>query len=328
MKKMLYSFGNKLGITYYLRRRKKDHLTVLSLHRISEDNDFFFQPIRPASFRKLMEYVTREYTIITFEMLRRNKKYSKPPLILSFDDGYYDFIDIALPIICQFGVPANHNLTNSCLNTGMKIWTQELNDIFIYLKNNKITDNEIVACHGKRFDECSNNWFSYYAYFFKYLLGIKYEQRRILLNRLIDQYGIFSNSKMMDWGDAAKILRCGIEIGSHSYRHDSLSTLTTEEELEKEILYSVKELEEKLNTKITIFAPPNGQYNGSVISYVKKIGISNLLIVNNQVNSLSTISSKFNIIDRIGLANESPSEMYLRVELFHSKIKKLLCKNT
>lgn len=323
IRELIFTLGSKLGLTYCLHRLKKGHLTVLSLHRISEEEDFFFQPIRPDLFIKLLEYVTRKYTVINFQMLNANKNYGKPPLILSFDDGYYDFIDCALPIISKFGIPVNHNLVNSCLNGSTTIWTQELNDIFMHLKNYNIVDNAFINKYGKNFKNCNGNWFIYYEYFFKFLLGIKYNQRKYILDSLLKQYSVYSKYKMINWIDAAKLIECGVEIGSHSYSHDSLSNLTTEEELKNEIYYSIREMENKLNIKVTILAPPNGQCNETIISYAQKIGIKNILLVNNQINLLSNFSTRFNKVNRIGMCNESENEMLLRSELFHSRIRTL-----
>ena len=322
MRELLFKFGNKVGIDCYLHGDKKNHLTVLSLHRISEDRDYFFEPISPEQFTKLLEYVTRKYTIINFELLHKNSTYSKPPLILSFDDGYYDFIEHALPILNRFGVPANHNLVNSCLSGNMTIWTQELNTIFCYLKRNGITDDQIISSKGRPFSDCANSWFNYYQNFFNFLCGIKYSQRKAILDSLKCEYGVRSNYRMMDWSDASKLVRAGIEIGSHSYRHDSLSTLDTEEEMQSEILNSIVEMKKKLEVEISILAPPNGLCNVSIISYAQKIGIKNILLVGDQITSLATLTHDFNVFHRIGMANESESEMILRTELFHSRIRR------
>ena len=318
MRPLIFNILNNIGISWYLRRRKKDYLTVLSLHRITEERDYFFKPITPINFINLLEYITKKYTVINFDILEENKTYSKPPLILSFDDGYSDFLEFTLPIMKKFGLTANLNLVNNCLNGEMTIWTQELNEIFNYLKNNKITNNNIINTNIKNLDECNNNWFFYYKNFYNYLSKIKYNLRNKILENLKFQYAINSQIKMLNWNDAIKILKEGIEIGSHSYRHDSLNTLDMEEEMQFEILNSILEMKDKLKKNITILALPNGLYNESVILYVKKIGIKNVLLVKNDVTPLKILSSDFNIIDRIGMTNDNQAEMILRTELFHS----------
>jgi peptidoglycan/xylan/chitin deacetylase (PgdA/CDA1 family) len=323
-REILFNISNNIGVNWCLRKEKETHLTVLSLHRISEERDYFFQPITPKNFENLLDYVTKKYTIINFEILSQKKIYNKPPLILSFDDGYYDFIDFALPILRKYGLPANHNLVNNCLNGEMKIWTQELNDIFNFLKINKIKNNIIIEKNGRKFSECNNSWFVYYNNFYRYLCGIKYDERNIIIEKLKHEYRVVKSHRMMNWDDAFKLVGAGIEIGSHSYRHDALSSLQTEEEMQLEIRASIEEMKQKLGVNITILAPPNGLYNETIISYAKKIGVKNFLAVNNNITPLKTISSEFNVIERIGMADEGKNEMIARAELFHSKVRRFL----
>lgn len=111
----------RLGIPSLLRLKKNGFLTVLCLHRISDERDFFFNPIQVKTFELLINYLSKYYTIIPF--FDAEKKTLKPKLILSFDDGYYDFIEHAMPILKKKGLPANHNIVNDCVNNNATIWT-------------------------------------------------------------------------------------------------------------------------------------------------------------------------------------------------------------
>lgn len=324
MRESLFKLANWFGITAYLHGKKINQLTVLSLHRISEDEDYFFKPIRPELFKNLLAYVTSKYTIVNFQMLRNRMSFNKPPLMLSFDDGYYDFIEHALPIIRSYGIPVNHNLVNSCLSNGTPIWTQKLNDIFNVLKENQVVDDLLIGHHGRTFRDSSNNWIKYYAYFFRFLLGIRFHHRESIIDELMRKYSVKSRSRMMTWDDVMNIHSDDIEIGSHSYRHDILSTLATEEELQSEMLDSIREIEMTLNVKVNIFAPPNGQCNDRVIAYARKIGIKHVLLVNDQTTSISIHPCCYDLVGRINMINESECEMLLRMELFHSRVRRLI----
>lgn len=63
---------------------------------------------------------------------------------------------------------------------------------------------------------------------------------------------------------AKAIVAAGHEIGSHAYTHPLMSRLTREriiEELEK----TNKKIEELLHQKVTLFAPPSGDFDGRVV---------------------------------------------------------------
>ena len=108
MKDALLKLLYQLGLPSLLRTKKKGTLTVLCLHRISDDRDFFFNPIKVRTFEMLLEYLNKHYSIVPFSELKKTT--SKPKLVLSFDDGYYDFIENALPLLIKKGIPSNHNI--------------------------------------------------------------------------------------------------------------------------------------------------------------------------------------------------------------------------
>ena len=95
--------------------------------------------------------------MILFSEIDKNTK--KPKLIFSFDDGYYDFIEYALPVLTKYGLRCNHNVVNSCLNDNHVIWTQKLNDVFNHLKNNQLTSVPVLDEMDISFKD---NWLMYY----------------------------------------------------------------------------------------------------------------------------------------------------------------------
>lgn len=317
MRNILFKIVYKIGLAHILRRHKGQSITVLSLHRISNENDFFFNPIKPETFEKLIKYCIKHYEIVPFSEI--TKPSTKPKLVLSFDDGHKDFIDYAIPILMKYNIPSNHNLINSCLNSNSPTWTQKLNDLFNFLKDNSITDDNLLIDFGTEFN---NNWYAYYIDFFRKLLRSNAEERNSILDSLLDKYGIVSSQKMMNWEEAKLCAeKYNVEIGSHTYNHESLFSVKDDKVLDLEILKSITELEHKLQKKIDIFALPNGQYNNAVLEYIEEKEIKFTLLVDNKANKADAFNKKTVLVSRINLINESIYEMILRLELFHSKIR-------
>lgn len=314
MKEFIFKSLYYFGVPSLLRKSKKDAVTVLNLHRISEERDYFYNPIKPTTFYKIIDYCCKHYTITSFEKI--NQPTTKPKLILSFDDGYYDFIDCALPYLNKLGIPSNHNVVNECINNNTPIWTQHLNDLFSKLKEQGISNDTDISVHSK-FNE---NWSTYYLKFFHYLLTVEKIERTNILQKLINRYNVKSKCKMMNWQDIKYCSQNGVEIGSHSYHHDSLGSIKHTLDYENEINLSIKEISEKINKKVNVFALPNGQYNNKVVDYIKTTDIEYLLVVDDRINP-NTFSNKLNIISRIGLNDSSIYETILKTELFHTKIK-------
>jgi len=143
LKTFIYSSLFNLRIHHFLRIDKNDSLSVLCLHRVSDKRDNFFDPISPSNFELLIKYLIKNYHLTTFEELNSIDS-NKPKMILSFDDGYKDFIEFALPILSKYKIPSNHNFVNNCLNTGEPIWTQRLNNVFTSLEKRKTIENNLI----------------------------------------------------------------------------------------------------------------------------------------------------------------------------------------
>ena len=91
--------------------------TVLNLHRVAPNDGRDYKPLDPGLFDDLLSFVKQEFTVVTFGELR--EKASKPKLVLSFDDGYKDFVINAMPIISRHGLRANQNMIPKCVESGL-----------------------------------------------------------------------------------------------------------------------------------------------------------------------------------------------------------------
>lgn len=327
MKDTIFKLIDNIGLLWVFRNAMRKHLTVLSLHRVSPEQDYFFQPISPALFKELLIYVKKNYFVTTFaelDSLGNKIPHKYPPLILSFDDGYKDFMEYALPLLLQYQLPCNHNLVNACLTNNENIWTQDLNDCFNFFKNQQILEVPLLQqLTGSSYHNSEQNWYKYYNTVFQYLLNQPFSLKKEVTNSLKTHYGIASCPAMMSWHDASELPKCGVEIGSHSYTHNTVHTLSSEQDLEAEIGRSVIELREKLNVPIQIFAAPNGLFSNNSLAYCQKTGLKYCLSVDSHITPLSCLQSDFTVVSRTLLVDEKPAQMRARVAQFHSKIKKI-----
>lgn len=324
VKRYLFYLFNSIGVSCILRWQKRNTLTVLSLHRVSDEKDYFWSPINPITFEKLLKYIIKHYQVISFgDIPFLNKNTSKRFLILSFDDGYYDFYEYALPLLKKYNLPCNHNIVNECATNNQIIWTQRLNIIFNYCKNNnwnlcfEIQNNKFTlrTFHG--------NWMQFYLKIFKTLLKIPKTERLLILSAKEKEFSIVPVSKMMNWQQILGCSKNRVEIGCHTYTHDVLSTITDLSILQKEIVQSAIEIEKKIENKVRVIALPNGEGNNKIKDVIKASGIKNILFVDDKINKLSSVnSSEIRNIYRINIVQESLAEMIFRIELFHTKIKK------
>src|SRR3954452_247168 len=125
------SFRHFGGERFLRSRKPQNSITVLALHRVSPERNFFWQPMLPEQFDRLLTYCAQHYEVISFKDVREwSEAAGRPRLILTFDDGYHDFIEYAMPLLRKHRLSCNHNFVVDCVDGKRIPWTQQLN---IYL---------------------------------------------------------------------------------------------------------------------------------------------------------------------------------------------------
>ena len=178
IKKNLKYFGIKILTSPLIikSRIKKiannEKLTILNLHRVGKSDGSTYEPIEKETFIYLIEFIKANYLVTSFSELNsedgNNKlNQSKPKLILSFDDGYKDFLDVVHPILLKNGIRANQNIIPSCVDLGRpplnvllqdyigKVKREEVNKLKItnYKFNNKL----IISKEGLKLSKFIKN---------------------------------------------------------------------------------------------------------------------------------------------------------------------------
>lgn len=335
MNDKLLSLLYHLGVVKYLRKKKinaaKNSISILSLHRVSPEKDPCWQPLTPRNFETLLQYVRQHYDIIRLSDVEKlPKKAKKPTLVLSFDDGYKDFMDYALPLLQKYELPCNHNFVIDCLEQNATIWTQRLNHIFNHLfAQKKITTFYTAQQNPLHVDFSKTNWYSLYIQLFQQLLKTPYTERILQIQTWEEDFKLPPlQTNMMNWADLAACQASQlVEIGSHTYSHDSMiSLIDSPQILRQEVEASKKMLETKLNTTINIFSLPNGQTHPIVTAAAKAAGYKILLEVGNQLNWLDSSADfmQMQTYQRLNIINEDRAAMLLRIEFFQPRMQQLL----
>lgn len=314
-----------LGADSILRYRKSDMVTVLNIHRVSPEKDFFWNPLHPKSFDLLLQYVSKYYTVVNFSDLGNNISgvKSKPYLILSFDDGYYDFYEFALPLLQKYNLPANHNIVNTCTNNNEVIWTQRLNYIFNNCRQQNRKLSFLISEENFALENFKGDYLRFYLQVYRKFLSIPWAERIKLLEDKEQQLSVKAAVKMMDWKNIIECSKNHIEIGTHTYSHDVLSTITDMEILRKEIHESKIEIENMIGENVTVLALPNGEGHKDLNIVAAESNLNFVLHVGEKLNPINKLTEK-SIKDffRVNIVEESYAEMILRTELFHSNLKK------
>jgi peptidoglycan/xylan/chitin deacetylase (PgdA/CDA1 family) len=132
-RKLLYGSG-ALGL--YHRLRNGDQLTVVSFHRILDRADPRWQTCDPSYtldvelLAKSLAFFKRHYNVVSLEQVaaarRGEANLPSHPMLITFDDGWRDNADFALPALQRAGLPAVLFVVADVVNDGRAFYQEEI----------------------------------------------------------------------------------------------------------------------------------------------------------------------------------------------------------
>ncbi len=230
-------------------------------------------------FDELLGFLRQHFHVSTFRDLAAVED-ARPCAVLSFDDGYYNFAEYAMPILDKHGLAANLNVIPNCVLTGEPPWNVRLYDFLNSVPRSLINEIRIPAFDGRLADDSADCKVRYGLAISRFLKNRPRRERTELwseVSAVMARGSDLKATRMMstaDVRDAAAVH----EIGVHSYSHESME-FEDEEFFEDDFQKCVGYFHEELRLPLQIYAFPNGSYRPEQITYLEKQGIQRILLV-------------------------------------------------
>lgn len=202
-------------------------------------------------------------------------------VILTIDDGYRDFYEIAYPELKRRGMAATFFVTTDFIEGKIWLWPDRVR----YILENANFDQEyfslgdtVIPLELDNSEGIDNSWDK----IVQYCIKISDAERKDLLARLEKQCQVQlpeippEKFAPATWQQLREMAENSIEIGSHTRSHPILSKIDPEL-LVAEIATPKQLLEERLQKPVETFCYPNsrpGDINEDVVTAVKKAGYS------------------------------------------------------
>lgn len=242
--------GRVFGAQALARQRRRDAGIVLLYHRVSLLQDRAYAPISPEAFQEHCRFIASNFDVVTLaeivERLRSGRSLAGTCAI-TFDDGYRDFIEYALPVLAHFRFPVTHFLLADAVRSGAAVWTYRARLI-------------ATAAHNPP----------------KLPMGELEAMRRSVREQWLDEKERETRElpalpAMLRAADLDRIDRTLVEWGSHTLSHAMLDRVPPDE-ARVEISESKRELEAIVGRPIRFLAYPNGRSNGVVEEFAREAG--------------------------------------------------------
>lgn len=133
-----------LGRAALRRLGRDDDAVVVLYHRVSPEPDPSYPPLAPQEFAAHLTLLQSAYRMVSLSELVGALADGQPlggMCAVTFDDGYRDFLQHAVPVLEHQEVPVTHFLVIDCLRTGRPTWNLRLNRLRAGGLPPDITDN-------------------------------------------------------------------------------------------------------------------------------------------------------------------------------------------
>jgi len=256
---------------------KRARLSILIYHRVLTEPDPLLKTKHDhKSFDTQINYLSHHFNILPlYEAVQRLRSGTLPSraACITFDDGYSDNAEVALPILQKYGASATFFIATGFINGGI-MWNDRVIELIRRAKGETLNLEQIgKGIHAiKTVSQRHNLLFN----LIKELKHLPFETRHQQLQELQEIIPeTLPNDFMMTSEQIRKLHQAGMEIGAHTVEHPILTRVENDKAY-VEMANSKETLENIIDDSVRLFAYPNGipnlDYLPDHIAIAKKIG--------------------------------------------------------
>jgi peptidoglycan/xylan/chitin deacetylase (PgdA/CDA1 family) len=294
-----------LRLDKLLLRRSAKKCCIVNFHGVRSGNPPLINnrhlPLK--TFDKMLWYLCRNFDIVPlsqiFDMHREKKRPSRQSIALTFDDGYLNNFEVALPVLRKYDAPATFYIITGALERKDFVSWPDIVDILKRYHKKDILLNNIRFSYPEFIDAETGT--DLMAYLKKQ--GIKAAK---IANQILEGYDYLD----LAGRDIPELIRTIsadtiskykseklIEYGSHTHTHPCMEYVE-EHEAAKELSLSKKTLEKLVGKPVTSVAFPDGSYSQETLRICLDHGYTDLAAVKykyGEANSHPNLLSRFTV---------------------------------
>jgi peptidoglycan/xylan/chitin deacetylase (PgdA/CDA1 family) len=242
-------------------RRQGPRLMILNYHRATEGD-----------LRQHLLYLRHHYRLLhledaleeLFSPSSHNVQDRRTPLVITFDDGYYDNYTHCFALACELEIPVTIFLVPGYIETGDRFWWLEPDYLVAHASVSEVMiEGQTYHLNKSEEREALTRAIAARAYFASSVHereAYLSEVRQLLVAPYVVALGEKKNLPM-SWVEIETMKKSEwISFGSHTMHHPILAYLTDPGEVEYEVRESRTVLEHHLESSVRSFAYPVGKF--------------------------------------------------------------------
>ena len=261
----------------------------LAYHGVSSDDrtNLPWTHLSETAFCRQMRFLKKYFDCISIDeaLARDGQKTKKPGAVVTFDDGYRNNLDNALPVLKQLEIPATiYITTGNMLNRELfwhdKIWLSAEKSAAAFVDLRQISAN-LSTYNLDRKDRKWRDGLTQLLEDVKKLDAVHRDEIVIEITRkFLEGSRTDLGSIRLENNDFIPLNKRDVRelaeqplitIGAHTHCHNLLDRIPIAQAV-KSILISKKTLEDLIGFKVNHFAYPNGNYSHALIRALREAG--------------------------------------------------------
>jgi peptidoglycan/xylan/chitin deacetylase (PgdA/CDA1 family) len=244
-----------------------------------------------------MEIVARTCRPGTLDDLTAGLKGAGPlpakTVVVTFDDGYVDNYELALPVLNHYGIPATFYVTAGHIDSAAAPWYMRLRHAFMRTTKRSWSWPERPADIIPLTTALERR--AAFAYATRRCVRLKTRSRECLVVRIEQELGTTTGLRgsdyLMSWPQLRSLVSQGHTVGSHTLTHPNMALLDPED-CGSELTGSKKILDERLPLPVRHFSYPNPalspEWNHGTTALTRRAGYETA-VINTQGNIGTTV---------------------------------------
>jgi peptidoglycan/xylan/chitin deacetylase (PgdA/CDA1 family) len=230
-------------------------LSILIYHRVLAEPDMLFpEEVDARRFEQHLRLLQRWFQVLPLgEAVRRLAERRLPgrAACITFDDGYADNAEVALPILQRYGIPATFFVTSGFIDGGC-MWNDAVIEVVRNAPGDRLNLSRAgfgvldIGCPVRR-----------RAVIDMLIAALKYlppDERIERVKRMARRF----TPTMLSSDQLIALHRAGMEIGAHTVSHPILTSISNAD-ARAEIANGRARLQDIVQAPVRLFAYPNGK---------------------------------------------------------------------
>jgi peptidoglycan/xylan/chitin deacetylase (PgdA/CDA1 family) len=252
----------------------------MAYHRVAELRDTPAVDSRsvsatPAVFTRQMQHLARHYHVIGMTQLlndvRNGAPLPKRAVLITFDDAYADFAEIAWPILKRFGLPATMFVpTGYPDHAELAFCGDKLHQAFNATARTEMCGTPFGRLPLRNFEEKRRAL----RMMQNYVPTVPDDEAMRLVDSVCSELTgefVYCGS-VLSWDQLRQLAKEGLTLGSHTRTHPVMTQVPPDRMLE-EIRTSQEDLRREIGTALPIFCYPNGNHDDTIVEILRNEGI-------------------------------------------------------